>query len=242
MLKPRASRAPRRAQGARRAALRLLLVALATLPFLSTAACRTVAPAPPEHPGSGRVVDRGVASWYGKPFHGRRTASGAVYDMHGLTAAHKELAFGTVVEVTNLDNGRRTVVTITDRGPFVRGRVIDLSYAAAREIEMVGPGTARVELRLVRDATGAEVRVAKSAAGGDVSAFGYTVQAGAFQQAERAERLRRQLARRWADVVVRNTDGWYRVHVGEYAERERAERVQQELTRRGFVALIVPLG
>lgn len=213
----------------------LLLTAGLSL-LLSATACRTVAPTPRDAPVVGRVIDRGVASWYGKPFHGRRTASGEVYDMHGLTAAHKELAFGTLVEVTNLDNGRRTVVEITDRGPFVRGRVIDLSHAAAREIEMVGPGTAKVELRIVQMPHGGEVLRVRTA-----SAYGYTVQAGAFQESTRAESLRRQLSRRYADVVVRSNDGWFRVHVGEYSERERAERVQQELTRRGFVALIVPL-
>jgi len=226
MLKPRASSA-------------LLPLAAGLLTLLAATACRTAAPTPPDTPVTGRVIERGIASWYGKPFHGRRTASGEVYDMHRLTAAHKELAFGTLVEVTNLDNGRRTVVEITDRGPFVRGRIIDLSLAAARQIEMVGPGTARVELRIVETPHGGVVERVRTAEAG---AYGYTVQAGAFQQGERAERLRRQLARRYADVVVRSTDGWFRVHVGEYAERERAERVQQELTRRGFVALIVPLG
>ncbi|HMB54159.1 MAG TPA: septal ring lytic transglycosylase RlpA family protein [Thermoanaerobaculia bacterium] len=213
-----------------------LLLAFGLALLFATTACRTVTPTPRDAPVVGRVIERGVASWYGKPFHGRQTASGAVYDMHEMTAAHKELAFGTVVEVTNLDNGLSTVVEITDRGPFIRGRVIDLSLAAAREIEMVGPGTAKVELRIVETPHGGQVERVRTA-----NAYGYTVQAGAFQESSRAERLRRQLARRYADVVVRSTDGWFRVHVGEYAERERAERVQQELTRRGFVALIVPL-
>lgn len=106
-------------------------------------------------PASGRVIERGVASWYGGEFHGRSTANGERYDMHRLTAAHKTLPFGTVVEVRNLDNGRSVRVRINDRGPFVRGRIIDLSYAAAREIEMIGPGTARVELVLVSRPDGA---------------------------------------------------------------------------------------
>ena len=92
-------------------------------------------------------VERGIASWYGEPFHGRKTSSGETYDMHRLTAAHKSLPLPTYVQVTNLDNGRRIVVRVNDRGPFHEGRIIDLSYAAARKIGMIGPGTARVEVR-----------------------------------------------------------------------------------------------
>ena len=88
---------------------------------------------------SGSWTETGIASWYGPGFHGKHTASGEVYDMEDMTAAHKRLPFGTVVRVDNLDNGRATEVRINDRGPFVHDRVIDLSRAAAREIEMLGP-------------------------------------------------------------------------------------------------------
>ena len=91
--------------------------------------------------------EQGVASWYGEPFHGRRTSSGETYDMHKLSAAHRSLPLPTYVEVTNLDNGRRIVVRINDRGPFHDGRIIDLSYAAARKLDIVGPGTAPVRVR-----------------------------------------------------------------------------------------------
>jgi rare lipoprotein A len=96
-----------------------------------------------------RGVERGVASWYGPKFNGRATASGERYDMYAMTAAHPSLPFGTVLEVRNLDNGKTCWVRVNDRGPFVRGRIVDLSLAAAREIDMVGPGTARVELAVV---------------------------------------------------------------------------------------------
>jgi len=92
------------------------------------------------------VTLTGRASWYGEAHHGRLTASGERYDMHAMTAAHPTLAFGTRVRVTNLANGRRAVVRINDRGPFRRGRIIDVSYAAARELKMIGPGVARVRL------------------------------------------------------------------------------------------------
>jgi rare lipoprotein A len=97
----------------------------------------------------GPAIERGTASWYGPKFNGRPTASGERYDMRSLTAAHPTLPFGTLVQVTNLANGRQVVVRINDRGPFAHRRIIDLSYAAARELEIVGPGTARVELALV---------------------------------------------------------------------------------------------
>ncbi len=92
---------------------------------------------------------RWVASWYGRPFHGRRTASGEVYDMYKLTAAHPTLPFGARVRVTSLRNGRSVEVRINDRGPAVRGRIIDLSYAAARAIDSVGAGVFPVRLRVV---------------------------------------------------------------------------------------------
>ena len=92
---------------------------------------------------------RGVASWYGAPYHGRRTASGEIYDMDKHTAAHQTLAFGIRVRVHNLDNGKTTEVRINDRGPFVKGRIIDLSRAAARSIDMIGPGTARVRISVI---------------------------------------------------------------------------------------------
>ena len=91
----------------------------------------------------------GIASWYGHPYHGRATASGEIYDMEGGTAAHKRFAFGTWVRVDNLDNGKRTEVRINDRGPFVHRRIIDLSRASARDIGMLGPGTARVRLTVI---------------------------------------------------------------------------------------------
>ena len=91
-------------------------------------------------------VQEGVASWYGPKFHGRRTASGEIYNMYALTAAHKILPMHTKVKVTNLENGRSLIVRINDRGPFVKNRIIDLSYAAARKLGIVGPGTARVRL------------------------------------------------------------------------------------------------
>ncbi|HSV91600.1 MAG TPA: septal ring lytic transglycosylase RlpA family protein, partial [Desulfobacterales bacterium] len=93
-------------------------------------------------------VELGVASWYGHPYHGRRAANGEVYDMEKLTAAHRTLPFGTWVDVRNLSNGKHVLVRINDRGPFVQGRIIDLSRAAARQIDMIGPGIVKVRLEV----------------------------------------------------------------------------------------------
>jgi len=100
-------------------------------------------------PGSLRRVQEGMASFYGEEYHGRPTANGEVYDMHALTAAHPALPFNTRVRVVNLENGQSVVVRINDRGPSVQGRIIDLSYQAARAIGMVGPGTVRVRLEVL---------------------------------------------------------------------------------------------
>src|ERR1700729_3812863 len=124
------------------------------LAAVSACSHRVVAKAPA--PAKIGATESGIASWYGIPYHGRRAASGEIYDMEQFTAAHRTLPFQTWGEVTDLDNGKRVDVRITDRGPFVNGRIIDLSLAAARKIEMVGPGGARGKLRGIK-APNAEV-------------------------------------------------------------------------------------
>jgi rare lipoprotein A len=94
--------------------------------------------------------DKGTASWYGKKFHGRRTANGERFDMYALTAAHRTLPFGSIVQVTDLENGGSVKVRINDRGPFTGGRIIDLSYAAAKKLRMVDRGVAQVKVTLIR--------------------------------------------------------------------------------------------
>jgi rare lipoprotein A len=100
---------------------------------------------------SAGFVQRGIASWYGTKFHGRDTSSGEIYNMHAMTAAHKTLPIPVYVHVKNLDNGRSTVVRVNDRGPFISGRIIDLSYAAAKKLGVDGPGTANVEIRVLSE-------------------------------------------------------------------------------------------
>lgn len=131
-------------------------------------------------------LERGVASWYGTKFHGKATATGEAYDMHSMTAAHKTLPLPTCVEVVNLTNGRRIIVRVNDRGPFVDNRIIDLSYAAAHKLDMVRDGTALVEVRSLRDATLASEPAATGIT--PIPARAMFVQAGAFTDRTNADR------------------------------------------------------
>jgi rare lipoprotein A len=139
---------PQRSQRRQNLALAGLLASAALVSAACTGNHRPASPAT----GAGGTFSRGTASWYGPKFNGRRTASGERYDMHALTAAHPSLPFGTLLQVTNVENGRQVVVRINDRGPFGRRRIIDLSYAAARQLAMIGPGTAEVELAMLNRA------------------------------------------------------------------------------------------
>jgi rare lipoprotein A len=176
-----------------------LAVALALL--VTGCAKKKRAATPPSAPRAVAALPRigdeesGVASWYGHPYHGRPSSSGEIYDMEQLTAAHRTLPFGTVVEVRNLDNGRAVSVRINDRGPFVEGRIIDLSHAAAREILMLGPGTANVRLRV------ASLPAA-------IPDGYFAVQTGAFRERANAERQRQVMERRYgsARLVLRGGD------------------------------------
>jgi rare lipoprotein A len=176
--------------------------------------------------------ERGLASWYGHPYHGRRTASGEVYDMNQMTAAHRTLPFHTWLHVENLDNGRATRVRVNDRGPFVDGRILDVSHAAGRELGMVGPGIAPVRLRVVAAPTGAVMPM-----------FTFTVQVGAFSAETGAADLRRALVEAGfeADVVRGESNGQpvYRVRSGRFAARPDAEAHAARIARHGYRTLIL---
>lgn len=147
-------------------------------------------------------VQEGTASWYGTKFHGRETSSGEVYDIYRLTAAHKHLPLPTYVRVTNLANGKNTVVKVNDRGPFVDDRIIDLSYAAAVKLGFHSQGTSRVKIEVLEEIETAQM---------------FIVQAGAFSEFERADRSHRELQELtgFKGVVVKMpTDGFYRVRLG----------------------------
>ncbi|MEM9292035.1 MAG: septal ring lytic transglycosylase RlpA family protein [Acidobacteriota bacterium] len=196
----------------------------------------------------GQRIERGIASWYGPGFHGKRTANGEVYDMEAMTAAHKTLPFDTWVEVVNLDNGLSTRLRINDRGPFIRGRVIDLSKAGARVLGVIGPGIANVELYLVAPYPSASDGGSNPSGGSADSGSNpgprgaYTVQLGAFRDRDRADALRRQLIRRFpATVVESGQDGLYRVRIGAYPYRADAEALLREVRGEGFEASLARL-
>ena len=171
-----------------------------------------------------KPLDRGVASWYGKDFHGRRTASGERYDMNDLTAAHRTLPFGTLLEVRNARNGRSVVVRVNDRGPYSKSRVLDLSYGAAREIGLVRSGTAPVELYL-------------ASRGGAPPRF--TVQVAAFSDAERAVALKQELIGMYPETTIYADGNWNRVRVGSFNDRDQAESLRRELAVIGLQSIVV---
>jgi rare lipoprotein A len=178
------------------------------------------------------ATERGIASWYGYPYHGRPAANGEIYDMEKLTAAHRTLPFGTWVEVRNLENNKVVTVRITDRGPFVHGRIIDLSRAAAMQIGMLGPGLAKVRLRVVTPPQ-------------ELPAVNlYAVQVGAFQDQRRAERLRRDLEKEYGEarLVLRAaaTPLW-RVLVGAEPTLEAANGLAERLRAAGRDVFVVRL-
>jgi rare lipoprotein A len=185
---------------------------------------------------AGKVVFRqeGIASWYGGKFHGRRTASGERYNMYGISAAHRTLPLGTVVRVTHQANGRKLTVRINDRGPFVEGRIIDLSLGAARKLDMVNEGIARVTLEAYGPEDGAPITTGPAV---------FSVQAGSFRIRENAEELRNSLRGRYEGVTIvdfqdkRNT--YYRVRVGRYSSETAARETAARLKRGGYRAFVV---
>jgi rare lipoprotein A len=197
--------------------------------------------------GDGRThvdfVEAGMASWYGPDFHGKKTSNGETYDMYAMTAAHKTLPLGVCVRVTNRANGRQAVVRVNDRGPFVKGRIIDLSYSAAKELGVVGPGTApvRIEALGFRE-TGADGTVGYRQPG-SYSAGSYSVQVGAFTVRENALRLAGRLQERHGYAGVRqewvNGSLFHRVRVGKYDSLEAAEKIKAEFEKGGYQSCFV---
>lgn len=192
--------------------------------------------------------ERGVASWYGRKFHGNPTANGERYDMHGMTAAHKSLPLPTQVEVTNIKNGRKIIVRVNDRGPFVHNRLIDLSYAAAQELDMVESGTTLVNVRALgtpvapvtaQASPSAPVQATASVAPLPAINRQLYVQIGAFGQRENAERLMQRLSESGLkDVFVLSDDNLepllHRVRVGPVVEVDEYDGIVARLASLGF--------
>ncbi|MCL0040967.1 septal ring lytic transglycosylase RlpA family protein [Thermodesulfovibrionales bacterium] len=225
---------------------RFLLIAFCLAALFGTASCVTirppvapVAPAPaPAHVGPfcyqeiRRDIQYVVASWYGPKFHGRPTTSGEIFNMYALTCAHRELPFGTKLKVTNIQNNKKVICVVNDRGPFIPGRCLDLSYASARKIGLIGPGIGTVRMEII---------------GRDLSYVRMlTVQAGSFRDRTDAKRLKRGLTRHFRDVYIAKADArgirGYRVRIGMFNTQREAHKVKRSLIRKGHEALIVSFG
>ena len=203
--------------------------------LLSLAAC-SVPPSQVRPPLSSDepVTQTGIASWYGPGFHGKATASGAVYNQNDLTAAHQTLPLGTRIMVTNLENGRATELLINDRGPFVKGRIIDLSYAAAESLGMIGPGTIPVRLEVIDGPQ--KIRFIRAS-------LDYTLQLGSFAQLENAQNLRDRLSTSYSDVSIIPLQAkditYYRVQLGNFSNRAAAEERARQVAQAGFPVIVM---
>ena len=198
-------------------------------------------------PDSLGFIETGKASWYGKDFHGRPTSSGETFDMYKKTAAHKTLPIGTYVKVINLKNDRPTIVRINDRGPFVKGRIIDLSYSAAKEIDMDASGTADVKII----ALGKEIGELRSKDGSipllDIKDFEtgeFTVQVGSFKEKNNAINLAERLKVIFDYVNIMeyiDTDNriFFRLHVSKSSTLAKAEEMEKRLKDMGFTEAFI---
>ncbi|RJP76104.1 MAG: septal ring lytic transglycosylase RlpA family protein [Desulfobacteraceae bacterium] len=189
---------------------------------------------------AGGFQQDGIASWYGDQFHGKKTSNGEIYDMHAMTAAHKTLPLGTWVRVYNKKNEKEVVVRINDRGPFVGNRIIDLSYTAAKKLDMVGPGTAPV----IVVALGASKDKSRPTdtptefVPVNYDAGTFTFQVGAFKNRENAERLVQTLSRQYENAHISRHDTgqetFYRVRVGKYTSLQQIMKEESLLAEAGF--------
>lgn len=183
---------------------------------------------------------RGIASWYGKKFHGRKTSNGETYDMYAMTAAHKTLPLGTYVHVKNLDNGTEVTVRINDRGPFVQGRIIDLSYTAAKKIDIATSGTAPVVIVALEPNNRQTAKSKEKPEHKPVDYYkgNFTFQIGAFSDKQNALRLKENLDQTYKNAHVSEYDNGletlYRVRVGKTSSLEQAVEYEKALIQHGF--------
>jgi rare lipoprotein A len=207
--------------------------------LLASCAVREVPPVSPVHaaPSLAPVVvqeyrevyrETGTASWYGNEFQGRKTASGEIFDMYGISAAHRILPLGTIIRVTNLDNYKSIKVRVNDRGPFARNRVLELSYGAAKELGFVTQGIARVKVEALEPVQ---------------DPGQYTVQAAVFAEAENARMLKDRLSKKFGVTYIvpfeSNVGKFFRVRVGAYASEEKADLIAGKLMLEGLEPMVV---
>lgn len=181
-----------------------------------------------------------VASWYGPDFHGRPTSSGEIFDMYSMTCAHKVYPFGTKLKVTNTANKKTVECIVNDRGPFVGGRDLDLSYAAAKEIGVIGPGTGKVLIEVNgRDVS--YIRTVRMQGAGKTGLF--AVQVGAFNDSVNAIRLKKALNLKYGNVYIQEAEikgtTFYRVRVGNFEALTGAVSMAEQLGQEGYPVMVV---
>lgn len=174
-----------------------------------------------------KKIEEGVASWYGPNFHGKLTANGEKYDMYGLTAAHRTLPFNSIVKVKNLDNGRSVKVRINDRGPYAKNRIIDLSKKAAQKLDMIGAGTAHVQLLLINGNL-------KNSRTTNLKVPTYTVQLASFKDKDQAFSHSRKIRGSRVEKIQMENKIVYRVYYGRFIDKDEAKQTQQELQKKGY--------
>jgi len=170
-------------------------------------------------------TEKGIASWYGKDFHGRKTANGEIYDMYKYTAAHKFLPLGSHVKVTNLKNQRSVVLRVNDRGPFIKGRILDLSYTGARELDIVEAGIAPIKLEVVQLPKHQQ-------------SVKFFIQVGAFSNYENAKRMNQKLFSQYPSHFTKyqkpGDQEVYRVRIGPYTQLDLVKKNLEKLKTKGF--------
>ena len=175
-------------------------------------------------------VQTGLASWYGPGFQGKMTSSKEIYNMHDMTAAHRNLPFGTYVMVTNLNNGKSVIVRINDRGPFIKGRIIDLSYAAAKMLDTVGEGVIPVKIEVLQNISP------------KISEQKISVQVGAFIFKKNAQALKKKLQKKYKGVYISifetSYQTYYRVRI-KVRSLESAQRIGEKLLKDGYTVLLI---
>ena len=186
-------------------------------------------------------IERGIASWYGTKFHGRRTSSGETYDMYAMTAAHKTLPLPTYAEVINLENNKHVIVKVNDRGPFHENRIIDLSYSAAAKLGILAKGTGIVEVRAIDPVNyspgGSPALITVALSNDTINQF--YIQVGAFSELVNAERLQSRLnglGKTMINISQANVNGQqvYRVRIGPFADVDIADSIVRQLPRYGL--------
>ena len=201
----------------------------APLPATTAALEPPASAATPSAQPHGQIYrETGTASWYGADLHGKPTASGETFDMNGVSAAHRTLPLGTVIRVTNLDNYKTIDARVSDRGPALRSRILELSYGAARDLGFVRDGTARVKFETIAPIQSSGV---------------YTVQAAVFVEEEHAKTLKGRLQTKYETVYIvpaeTNLGRFYRVRVGLYPSEEKAERIAAKLALDGLEPVVM---